>query len=138
MSGDLQWMMIRNNSASLLKGINGTTFSLEPNNLLNRNSKKYNGLVNRKTVGVEAAKDGKGVVLVTKKLRVKNKPAKWYREVTLKKDSRRALTSIRHDIKKHGYRRDLKMAALRRASAILRSQRPVSVRKTKTPRGARK
>jgi large subunit ribosomal protein L28e len=32
-----------------------------------RNSFRYNGLINRKTIGVEPAKDGKGVVLVTKK-----------------------------------------------------------------------
>lgn len=38
----------------------------ERNNLKARNSFRYNGLVNRKTVGVEAAKDGKGVVLVTR------------------------------------------------------------------------
>ena len=32
-----------------------------------RNSFRYNGLINRRTLGVEPAKDGKGVVLVTKK-----------------------------------------------------------------------
>ena len=38
----------------------------EPNNLKSKNSKRYNGLVNRKTIGVEPTKDGKGVVFVTK------------------------------------------------------------------------
>lgn len=38
----------------------------EPNNLRNRNSFRYNGLVHKKTIGVEPAVDGKGVVLVTK------------------------------------------------------------------------
>ncbi|XP_038063865.1 60S ribosomal protein L28-like isoform X2 [Patiria miniata] len=122
---DLQWMIIRNNSCFLKKG-NGLTFSSEPNNLKNKNTFKFNGLIHRKTVGIEAAKDGKGVVLVTKKIRgVANKPAKQYSRIELKKDARRTLTSIRHVLKKNKYRRDIKNAALRRASAILRSQKPV-------------
>ena len=38
----------------------------EPNNLKGRNSFRYNGLVQRRTVGVEPAPDGKAVILVTK------------------------------------------------------------------------
>jgi len=38
----------------------------EPNNLKGRNSFRYNGLVQRRTVGVELSSDGKAVVLVTK------------------------------------------------------------------------
>ena len=45
----------------------------ERNNLKNRNSKRYNGLIHKKTVGVEAATDGKGVVLVTKNKKGKYK-----------------------------------------------------------------
>lgn len=44
----------------------------EPNNLKGRNSFRYNGLVHKKTVGVEVPKDGKGVVLVTKNNTGKN------------------------------------------------------------------
>merc|ERR1711962_211863 len=137
-SADAQWMIIRNNSCFLKKG-NGLTFSCEPNNLKNRNTFKFNGLIHRKTVGVEAGKDGKGVVLVTKKFRgVSNKPAKQYNRTELKKDARRTLTSIRHVLKKNNYRRDIKNAALRRASAILRSQKPVMpLRKKRAPRNKR-
>lgn len=39
----------------------------EPNNLKARNSFRYNGLIHRKTVGVEPAADGKGVVVVMKR-----------------------------------------------------------------------
>ena len=39
----------------------------EPNNLRGVNSFRYNGLVQEKTVGVEASADGKSVTLVTKK-----------------------------------------------------------------------
>lgn len=39
----------------------------EPNNLKARNSFRFNGLVHKKTVGVQPAADGKGVVVVLKK-----------------------------------------------------------------------
>lgn len=39
----------------------------EPNNLKSRNSFRYNGLIHRKTLGVEPAPDGKGVLVVLKK-----------------------------------------------------------------------
>ncbi|ELK23872.1 60S ribosomal protein L28 [Myotis davidii] len=41
--------------------------SQEPNNLKARNSFRYNGLIHRKTVGVEPAPDGKGVVGIMKR-----------------------------------------------------------------------
>merc|ERR1712141_658414 len=74
MSAELQWMVIRNNSSFLLKG-SGQTFSTEANNLKGRNSYRYNGLVRQKTIGIEPASDGKGVVLVTKKKGGYRKPA---------------------------------------------------------------
>lgn len=45
------------------------TFALfqEPNNLKARNAFRFNGLIHRKTVGVEQAADGKGIVVVLKK-----------------------------------------------------------------------
>jgi len=39
----------------------------EPNNLKARNAFRFNGLIHRKTVGIEPAADGKGVVVVLKK-----------------------------------------------------------------------
>ncbi|XP_077867024.1 large ribosomal subunit protein eL28-like [Saccoglossus kowalevskii] len=65
-SPDIQWFIIRDCSSFLVKG-NRTVFTKEPNNLTNKNSFRYNGLIHKKTVGVEPAEDGKGVVLVTKK-----------------------------------------------------------------------
>merc|ERR1712012_73819 len=128
MSADLQWMVIRNNSSFLLKG-SGQTFSREANNLKARNSFRFNGLVQKKTVGVEAAADGKGVVLVTKNARNQSKPAGSHTRVELKKGGRQTLTTIRKVIRKGRYRKDLKNAALRRASALLASQKPVVARK---------
>lgn len=49
--------------------------SQEPNNLKARNSFRYNGLIHRKTVGVEPAADGKGVVVVMK--RRSGEPLPW-------------------------------------------------------------
>ncbi|XP_036893257.1 60S ribosomal protein L28-like [Sturnira hondurensis] len=66
MSAHLQWMVIRNCSSFLIKR-NKQTYSTEPNNLKARNSFRYNGLIHRKTVGVEPAADGKGVVVVMKR-----------------------------------------------------------------------
>lgn len=66
MSAHLQWMVVRNCSSFLIKR-NKQTYSTEPNNLKARNSFRYNGLIHRKTVGVEPAADGKGVVVVLKR-----------------------------------------------------------------------
>uniref|UniRef100_A0A8D2K095 Large ribosomal subunit protein eL28 n=1 Tax=Theropithecus gelada TaxID=9565 RepID=A0A8D2K095_THEGE len=65
-SAHLQWMVVRNCSSFLIKR-NKQTYSTEPNNLKARNSFRYNGLIHRKTVGVEPAADGKGVVVVIKR-----------------------------------------------------------------------
>ncbi|KAI2593277.1 RPL28 isoform 6 [Pan troglodytes] len=64
MSAHLQWMVVRNCSSFLIKR-NKQTYSTEPNNLKARNSFRYNGLIHRKTVGVEPAADGKGVVVAS-------------------------------------------------------------------------
>uniref|UniRef100_A0AAR2KXA3 Large ribosomal subunit protein eL28 n=2 Tax=Pygocentrus nattereri TaxID=42514 RepID=A0AAR2KXA3_PYGNA len=128
MSSHLQWMVIRNNSSFLIKR-NGQTYSTEPNNLKARNAFRFNGLVHRKTVGVEQAADGKGVVVILKKRAGQRKPVKSYEKITINKNSRTTLSRLRNIIRKNSYRKDLCMAALRRASAILRSQKPVVVKK---------
>ncbi|XP_020374109.2 60S ribosomal protein L28 [Rhincodon typus] len=131
MSAHLQWMIIRNCSSFLIKR-NHQVYSTESNNLKSRNSFRYNGLIHRRTVGVEPAADGKGVVVVLKKRAGQRKPATSYEKITINKNSRATLSSLRHIIRKNKYRKDLRMAALRRASAILRSQKPVVVKKKRT------
>ncbi|XP_031558531.1 60S ribosomal protein L28-like [Actinia tenebrosa] len=126
MSGDLQWAIIRNNSCFLVKS-QGKTLTKEPNNVTGINSYKYNGLVNKKVMGVEQAPSGKGVVLTVKKTSgATNKPCKMYHKVTLAKDSRRSLKAIKSLCSNGYYRQDLQDAALRRASLILRSQKPTA------------
>ncbi|XP_043914647.1 60S ribosomal protein L28 [Protopterus annectens] len=128
MSSHLQWMVIRNCSSFLIKR-NNQVYSTEPNNLKARHSFRYNGLIHRKTVGVEPAPDGKGVVVVLKKRSGQHKPATCYEKMTINKNARATLNSVRHIIRKNKYRKDLRMAALRRVSAILKSQKPVIVKK---------
>uniref|UniRef100_A0AAZ3PLJ7 Large ribosomal subunit protein eL28 n=1 Tax=Oncorhynchus tshawytscha TaxID=74940 RepID=A0AAZ3PLJ7_ONCTS len=60
------------------------------------------------------------------------KPATSYEKITINKNSRATLSSLRHIIRKNNYRKDLRMAALRRASAILMSQKPVVVKKRRS------
>uniref|UniRef100_A0A8D0IKI1 Large ribosomal subunit protein eL28 n=4 Tax=Sus scrofa TaxID=9823 RepID=A0A8D0IKI1_PIG len=131
MSAHLQWMVVRNCSSFLIKR-NKQTYSTEPNNLKARNSFRYNGLIHHKTVGVEPAADGKGVVVVMKRRSGQRKPATSYVRTTINKNARATLSSIRHMIRKNKYRPDLRMAAIRRASAILRSQKPVMVKRKRT------
>nr|AFK10561.1 60S ribosomal protein L28-like protein [Callorhinchus milii] len=131
MSSHLQWMVIRNCSSFLIKR-NKQVYSTEPNNLKARNSFRYNGLIHRKTEGVEPAADGKGIVVVLKKRAGQRKPATSYEKITVNKNARATLNSLRHIIRKNNYRRDLRMAAIRRASAILKSQKPVVVKKKRT------
>uniref|UniRef100_A0AAY5JWE8 Large ribosomal subunit protein eL28 n=1 Tax=Esox lucius TaxID=8010 RepID=A0AAY5JWE8_ESOLU len=110
MSSHLQWMVIRNCSSFLIKR-NGQTYSTEPNNLKSKNSFRFNGLVHRKTVGVQPAADNKGIVVVLKKRAGQRKPATSYEKITINKNSRATLSSLRHIIRKNNYRKDLRMVS---------------------------
>merc|ERR1712168_334246 len=120
MSAELQWMIMRNNHAFLLKR-NKREFSKEPNNLKSKNNFRYNGLVHKKTIGIEASDNNQGVVLVTKKKKCHSKPGSSLTRVQLKGGNRTVLNKVRRTILKNGYRKDLKMAALRKAAAIMKS-----------------
>ena len=125
MSSHLQWMVVRNNSAFLIKGAKCHSFSTESSNLKGKNSFRYNGLVHEKTVGVNLSADKKSVVLTTKKQTAKLRPAKSLNNVAFKIASgpRRVLSRIRNSIRKTRYRKDLKTLALRRASALMNGQK---------------
>ncbi|XP_064091127.1 large ribosomal subunit protein eL28-like [Macrobrachium nipponense] len=139
MSADLCWLIIRNNHAYLAKKRNvKKPFSTEPMNLKNVNSPRYNGLIHNKMLGIEPAPGGKGVVLSFKARKYQTKPSKNLIKTTIKSGPRRALHSIRKFIKGNRYRKDLKMAALRRASAIFRSQKAQPFKKIRRrPRGTK-
>merc|ERR1719433_1398851 len=118
-SSEIAWGIIRDNSCFLLKkrGVK-KPFSTEACNLTNRNAMRYNGLVNTKAVGVTAAADNKGFVVTTKRAKLSHKPAKATIAVTMKAG-----------LNKQRYRKDLTKAAMRRAAAIVRSQKPLPKRK---------
>lgn len=125
-------MVIRNNHAFLMKRRNvDKPFSREAHNLTNLNSFRYNGLVHKRTMGVSASKDKKGFAVEWRTAKGQNgrRPAKGMARLALKGGPRRALHTLR---RLAGYRRDLRKAALRRASAVLRSQRKIKPRKPKT------
>ncbi|KAG0221355.1 60S ribosomal protein L28, partial [Mortierella sp. GBA43] len=85
MSADLTWLLIKNNNSFLVKR-NGVQFSSEAGNLLNKNSFKFSGIANKKTIDISAAASGRGVVVSTKKSNVPAfKPSKTINKVTLSK-----------------------------------------------------
>ncbi|EGV98635.1 60S ribosomal protein L28 [Cricetulus griseus] len=86
---------------------NKHTYSTEPNNLKARNSFRYNQLIQD---GGRGARDQR-------------------QRTTINKNARGTLSSIRHRIRKNKYCPDLRMAAIHRTSAILRSQKPVVVKR---------
>merc|ERR1712018_600252 len=112
MSAELCWSIIRKNSCFLKKS-HGLILTKEPNNLTARNSFKYNGLVNRKTVGIEAPASGaKGVVIAIRKTKGANKPAKSLSKSRVQ-GSRHAIKVIRNTLNANGYRKDLTSAAVK-------------------------
>ncbi|CAH4034968.1 60S ribosomal protein L28 [Pieris brassicae] len=134
MSAHLNWMIIRNNNAFLVKKRNiKKPFSKEPNNVTNLNAFKYNGLIHKKAVGVVENENPsrKGFTVVYKKAKATNKPVKNLVRRNFKAGARRSLFKLKRLLKANNYRRDLTKATLRRASAILRSQRPIKAKKPK-------
>ncbi|PNF30616.1 60S ribosomal protein L28 [Cryptotermes secundus] len=132
MSSHLTWMIIRNNNAYLLKKRNiKKPFSTEPNNLNNLSSYRYSGLIHKKSVGVVAAPDNKGFTVVYKKSRSSYKPAKSVVKRTMKAGPRRSLYKLKRLLRANKYRTDLTKAALRRASAVLKSQKPLPIKKAR-------
>ncbi|XP_058126673.1 large ribosomal subunit protein eL28 [Anopheles ziemanni] len=131
-SSHLNWLIIRDHNSFLLKQKNiRKPFSKEPNNLTNLSSYRYSGLVHKKTLAVAPA-DKKSVTLTYNRAKHNRTPAKSVVKATIKAhDPRHALKKVARMIDGMRYRRDLKQAALRRTSAIIRSQRTYKPRKGK-------
>ncbi|GMR31029.1 hypothetical protein PMAYCL1PPCAC_01224, partial [Pristionchus mayeri] len=121
MSNDVAWQVIRNNSAFLRRqrGIQ-KAFSTEPLNLKAINSPSYNGLINKKAVGVTLAEDNKSVVVTAKKTGKENLPAQSLDKTTIKRGGARRVIKSVHGLVKGRNARFAKLAA-RRASQLLRS-----------------
>ncbi|EOO02866.1 putative ribosomal protein l28e protein [Phaeoacremonium minimum UCRPA7] len=127
-SADLVWEIVRSQNAYLVKSKTAgkVQFSRDPLNLTNKHSRKYAGFVNDKAIGITGGEKG-GVQVVSKKAGSANAPAKGSHKVTFggAKSSRKIYKSVANQTAKSGYRGDLREAAVARASAIRRSQRPV-------------
>jgi len=133
-SQELVWGIVRTESCFLKlrkqsgrsgMGKMGAQFTTEPGNLTGKNAWKYSGLANAKTVSVEPAAEGKGVV-VTKKVTNKDrvyKPGKSLAKQTLTKDFRRVAKSLKGTVSGTFYRPDLEKAALAKWSLIHASQK---------------
>merc|ERR1712198_544645 len=120
MSADLYWMVVRDTSSFMMKGrlSKSKIFTKEPMNLTGLHSLTSSGTVGTKAVGV-----------VTKKPKAANKPGSSTTSVTLKKGRRAVIKSIANSVS--AFNKTKKRAAMKRASAILRSQRPRVGKKTK-------
>ncbi|KOS16671.1 putative 60S ribosomal protein L28e [Escovopsis weberi] len=128
LSSDVFWEIVRPSNKFLVKSKKngGVQFSSDPLNLTNCHSRKYAGFINDKAVGVvPGEKDA--VVLLSKKVSAANKPAENLIKTTIGggKTSRKVYKAVATQTAKHGYRPDLRAAAVERASAIKQSQRPV-------------
>ncbi|KAF9277443.1 hypothetical protein BGZ88_001150 [Linnemannia elongata] len=124
MSADLTWLLIKNNNSFLVKR-SGVQFSSEAGNLLNKNSFKFSGIANKKTIDIAAAASGRGVVVSTPKTKV-----------TLTKGIRKSARSVA-GLTRAGYRADLRQAALARVAAVLATQKPVKAAPKKASKGVR-
>lgn len=127
-SSDVVWDVVRNQNCFLVKSKkNGSPqFSRDPLNLRNVNSRKHAGFVNDKAIGVSS--NGKrGLTVVSKNPKSVQRPYKSTTSFTMSdnKSSRKAYKAIANLAAARGYRMDLRDAAVQRASAIRRSQRPV-------------
>lgn len=132
MSADLCWSLVRKNSCFLVKS-HGKILTKEPNNLTGVNNYKSNGYIHKKTVGVDADPSGKGVVLAIRQVKGQNKPGKAVKRSTIN-GSRHSIQTIRNTLNKSNYRKDLTDIAVRRASAIIRSQNTAAIKKRRSRR----
>ena len=108
MNSDLEWLIIRNNSCFLVKRA-GKQFSTEQRNILGRNSRKFNSLIQN---WVNIQPSPKGVTIQFKGGNVEEfdsvrKAAKFLKTLM---------------VEKH-YRRDLYSAALGRVTRLVDAQR---------------
>ncbi|KAI4834023.1 hypothetical protein E4T45_10139, partial [Aureobasidium sp. EXF-8846] len=115
------------NNALLVKRnqAGGVQFSKDPLNLTNLHSRKYSSLANPQAIGIEAK--GDKIVVSTKIANNSSKPAKSYSTTTFKSTtpSRKLINNAVSGSTKRGYRQDLHMEAIQRASAVKKSTRAV-------------
>lgn len=123
-SKDLKWMLTKNTSCHAVRVRNyPKAMSKDPLNPKGLHLPRFCGSIQSKAITVRGSSKKPGVTLVYKKRSAENKPANQLVRVSIKKDPRSTLRSIKNSINNMGNnRKDLKMLILRRASAIMKSQ----------------
>lgn len=134
-SKDLRWLLTKNTSWHAVKVRNyPKALSRDPLNPKGLHLPRFSGTIQSKAITVRGSAKRPGVTLVYKKKNAVRKPASQLTRVTIKKDPRSTLNSIKNTLNNmKGYRKDLKMLTLRRASAILKSQVRINKKGTKKP-----
>ncbi|KAI1289728.1 60S ribosomal protein L28 [Halotydeus destructor] len=127
-SRDLLWLLTKecNNHIIKRKGIN-KVLSTSPLNPKGIASFRHSGLVQKRALTVEAHPSGKGVNLIYKSK--SPRPAKNIVRIPFTKNATQSVWKIKKFVSKNRYRRDLKGAVLRKASAIWKSQIPRTIKK---------
>ncbi|TFK89852.1 ribosomal protein L28e [Polyporus arcularius HHB13444] len=121
MSSDLQWLLLRNSNAFLVKRVpEGPILSKEPGNLTNLHSFKYSGLANEKLPQTIVVKDTEsGIQLLTRKKGASPRavnPAFTTTTIRPRSGPRRA-AGVTAKLAKRGYRPDLRAHQLEPAGA---------------------
>lgn len=123
-SRDLLWILTNNNNAQMFKqrGIR-QRFSRDPLNPKGVQSFRNAGSLQNRAVTIQPDPSGKGVVLVHKNRSNKRSPAKSTTRISLRRSAGKTIQTIKRFVNGKQYRKDLKTVLLRRASAILASQK---------------
>lgn len=122
-SRDLRWLLTKNSSCHAVKIRNyPKALSKDPLNPKGLHLPRFSGSIQSKAITVRGPSKKAGVTLVYKKKSAVRKPAQQLVRVTIKKDPRSTLRSIKSTLNNMKGRKDLKMVVLRRASAIMKSQ----------------
>jgi large subunit ribosomal protein L28e len=111
-SPDLIWLCVRNSSCFLRKQPRrGVVLTAEPMNLTQKNSRKYSGLANRRSISIESKRCGTskaGVQLKIKTSRHANKPSKMTTSVSLTRNVRDTCRAIVNETARKYIREDLR------------------------------
>lgn len=114
-------------------------FSRDPLNLTNLHTRKYDGIVNERAIGIQPGPGNKGVVLTTKKANKANKPGSQLQTSTFGENTgaRKIAKSVVGNTSGRDYRSDLHQSAVSRAGAVKKAQRQTKADKPAKLRGAK-
>ncbi|KRX63352.1 Cathepsin B-like cysteine proteinase 6, partial [Trichinella sp. T9] len=134
-SSDIQWACIKKSSSFIHSRRNiGPKFTTAPFNLTGVHCYRDCGLIRKKAIDVVPEPDSKGLSFVYKKKGQGNRPNCSLVEISLSRNSRAVLRTMKTIVRKQKYRGSLLLKAQKRASQIMRSQKVVTVEKPPRPR----